>query len=179
MKTLISLILTAFIFVSTAPMAFAEQHNAAVAEQGYDCPMHPEVKGAKGDTCPKCGMNLEPVAHHVMAKHHGKDCDKCPHHQHAKADKVGGYECPMHPEMKGAKGDTCPKCGMNLEEAKTAKTGKSCDNCPKHKHQHDMAKQGYHCPMHPEVKGAKGDSCPKCGMFLEPVASADSGHKHH
>lgn len=28
--------------------------------KNYTCPMHPEVLGKKGDTCPKCGMNLVP-----------------------------------------------------------------------------------------------------------------------
>ncbi|MES2777665.1 MAG: heavy metal-binding domain-containing protein [Bacteroidota bacterium] len=27
-------------------------------EQAYACPMHPEVKGKKGDKCPKCEMEL-------------------------------------------------------------------------------------------------------------------------
>ncbi|MEZ4930183.1 MAG: heavy metal-binding domain-containing protein [Chitinophagales bacterium] len=31
-------------------------------EETYACPMHPEVKGQKGDTCSKCGMDLEAVA---------------------------------------------------------------------------------------------------------------------
>ncbi len=26
----------------------------------YTCPMHPEVKGAENETCPKCGMHLMP-----------------------------------------------------------------------------------------------------------------------
>lgn len=28
----------------------------------YSCPMHPEVKGAKGDQCPECGMDLEVIS---------------------------------------------------------------------------------------------------------------------
>ena len=28
------------------------------------------------------------------------------------------YACPMHPEIKGKKGDNCSKCGMSLTEAK-------------------------------------------------------------
>lgn len=33
-----------------------------VAEQLFACPMHPEVKGKKGEKCSKCGMDLtEPV----------------------------------------------------------------------------------------------------------------------
>lgn len=29
--------------------------------KNFVCPMHPEIKGSKGDKCPKCGMNLEPA----------------------------------------------------------------------------------------------------------------------
>ncbi|MCT1530980.1 hypothetical protein M3B46_08245 [Sphingobacterium daejeonense] len=39
-------------------------HNHKVQNNGgtnnYTCPMHPEVRGNKGDKCPKCGMNLVP-----------------------------------------------------------------------------------------------------------------------
>ena len=36
-------------------------HNAEPATQqgAYACPMHPEVTGKEGDSCPKCGMDLE------------------------------------------------------------------------------------------------------------------------
>ena len=63
--------------VNTAPMSLDEiiaDIAAAHAEgkevdsmeddtrdDGYTCPMHPEVRGGPGDRCPKCGMNLEPV----------------------------------------------------------------------------------------------------------------------
>ncbi|MGH2594345.1 MAG: permease [Actinomycetota bacterium] len=30
-------------------------------DDGYACPMHPEVRGRASDRCPKCGMDLEPV----------------------------------------------------------------------------------------------------------------------
>jgi len=40
-----------------------EQHDPSVASHDgdhiYACPMHPEVTGKEGDTCPKCGMKLE------------------------------------------------------------------------------------------------------------------------
>ncbi len=28
------------------------------------------------------------------------------------------FSCPMHPDVTGKKGDTCPQCGMDLEETK-------------------------------------------------------------
>ncbi|WP_207515799.1 heavy metal-binding domain-containing protein [Longitalea luteola] len=38
-----------------------EHHQHAEAATVYACPMHPEVTGKKGDKCPTCGMDLEPV----------------------------------------------------------------------------------------------------------------------
>ncbi len=35
------------------------QHGEAGHEHTYACPMHPEVTGAEGSACPKCGMKLE------------------------------------------------------------------------------------------------------------------------
>ncbi|QSX35575.1 hypothetical protein JYB87_00240 [Shewanella avicenniae] len=77
-------------------------------------------------------------------------------HQHAAAAET--YSCPMHPEVTGKKGDSCPKCGMTLVKAEPAV---------------------YHCPMHPEVKGHKGDSCPKCGMNLQPAKEMSHGEMKH
>ncbi|WP_443271713.1 copper-transporting P-type ATPase [Variovorax sp. JS1663] len=46
----------------------------------------------------------------------------------------------------------------------------------------------YTCPMHPEVRQVGPGKCPKCGMFLEPVAAPSAhaakagdphGHQHH
>lgn len=34
------------------------------------------------------------------------------------SDATAQYACPMDPEIKGAKGDKCSKCGMDLEEVK-------------------------------------------------------------
>lgn len=33
-------------------------------------------------------------------------------------DMQYSYACPMHPDIKGEKGDKCSKCGMDLEEIK-------------------------------------------------------------
>ena len=34
--------------------------GTAPADEGYACPMHPEVRGGPEDRCPECGMRLEP-----------------------------------------------------------------------------------------------------------------------
>lgn len=36
-------------------------HTEAGHHHTYACPMHPDVTGKEGDTCPKCGMKLEPT----------------------------------------------------------------------------------------------------------------------
>ncbi|QDF65722.1 hypothetical protein FJQ87_02685 [Shewanella sp. SNU WT4] len=157
-------ILLTFFFAVSMPTAFAADHSHAAHAASHSCPMHPEVTGVKGDSCPKCGMDLTQTS--ASGKSHcpskKADGDKCPsakqahHGQHAQHTP---YDCPMHPEVTGVKGDSCPKCGMDLEPVATAAT-------------HD-------CPMHPEVTGVKGDSCPKCGMDLEAKQTSASKKTHH
>lgn len=72
MKTLTNLALIAFLLSSSSVFATATPHehqhdnaNPQQQAQTYVCPMHPEVTGNKGDTCPKCGMDLEPKATEV------------------------------------------------------------------------------------------------------------------
>ncbi len=36
----------------------ATPHNHEMAEMVYACPMHPDVTGEEGGTCPRCGMTL-------------------------------------------------------------------------------------------------------------------------
>jgi P-type Cu+ transporter len=62
----------------------------------YTCPMHPEVLADRPGSCPKCGMNLEPV----MPK---------------PSEPRAVYTCPMHPEIEQEHSGECPKCGMPLE----------------------------------------------------------------
>ena len=170
MKTLISLILSAFILVSIVPAVSAHEHSqeqkhAQHHEMKADhaCPMHPEVTGEKGDTCPKCGMNLTAV----KSASNGQSCDNCPHHKggaHKHGATADTHACPMNPAITGNEGDTCPKCGMNLEPM--------------------QAKADTHaCPMNSKITGNEGDTCPKCGMNLKPMqAKADTKpavkHKH-
>ena len=63
------------------------------------------------------------------------------------------FTCPMHPEVREAKTDSCPKCGMSLEPLTVS--------APKEKVE-------YTCPMHPEIIRDGPGSCPFCGMALEP-----------
>ncbi len=62
----------------------------------YTCPMHPEVRQKGPDTCPKCGMALEP--------------ESIP-----EPKTQTEYVCPMHPEVVQDHPGNCPKCGMALE----------------------------------------------------------------
>lgn len=57
--------------------------------------MHPEIRHVGPDSCPKCGMALEPVSA-------------------APATKIE-YTCPMHPEIVRDAPGSCPICGMALE----------------------------------------------------------------
>lgn len=38
----------------------SHDHESNDREQGYACPMHPEITGKEGDECSKCGMKLLP-----------------------------------------------------------------------------------------------------------------------
>lgn len=58
------------------------------------------------------------------------------------------YICPMHADITSDKPGKCPKCGMDLSEAKV------------------KSKMTYTCPMHPNVISDKSGKCPKCGMDL-------------
>jgi Cu(I)/Ag(I) efflux system membrane fusion protein len=88
----------------------------------YICPMHPHIKGEKGDTCPICNMYLEPQVNDSAKsdahKHHEGHNSKHENHKMSDTKSQGDYICPMCPSVKGHKGDTCPHCNMNLEPAK-------------------------------------------------------------
>jgi Cu+-exporting ATPase len=65
---------------------------------------------------------------------------------------TGAYICPMCPEVRSAKPEACPRCGMALEpEMPTSAT-----------------RVEYTCPMHPEIVRSGPGHCPICGMALEP-----------
>ena len=66
------------------------------ASAGYTCPMHPEVREPHAESCPKCGMALEPVTPSALQVR-------------------TEWTCPMHPEIVRDTPGSCPICGMALE----------------------------------------------------------------
>ncbi len=83
----------------------------------------------------------------------------CCHHEgaaHAEAAQPAGegrWFCPMCPGVESDHPDTCPKCGMALEQEIAVAPA---------------ARTEYVCPMHPEVVQDHPGNCPICGMTLEP-----------
>jgi Cu+-exporting ATPase len=65
---------------------------------------------------------------------------------------AGAYVCPMCPEVRSAKPDACPRCGMALEPAMPVAA----------------TRVEYTCPMHPQIVRPGPGHCPICGMALEP-----------
>src|SRR5687768_11921513 len=65
MKKLITILLSGFVLTACSnekaseKEATANTQSEAGHEHTYRCPMHPEVTGKEGDTCPECGMKLE------------------------------------------------------------------------------------------------------------------------
>ncbi|TFB11784.1 heavy metal translocating P-type ATPase [Candidatus Marinimicrobia bacterium MT.SAG.3] len=70
-------------------------HHESDTKVIYVCPMHPEIKKMGPDSCPTCGMGLEPLEPVIVTKQE--------------------YVCPMHPEVVKDEQGSCPICGMALE----------------------------------------------------------------
>jgi Cu(I)/Ag(I) efflux system membrane fusion protein len=245
-----------------APQAEPAAAASSPAKAGaYVCPMHPQIRGDAGDSCPICGMRLvqrapadadasrmttPAVAEAAPTDlHHGHDHG--PDQEHADATTsapalpaataapalpgtaaadtqadtradTGGYVCPMHPQIRGDAGDSCPICGMRLVQRAPADAGASRMTTPAvaeaaptdlhHGHDHGPDREhadvttsapalpaataapalpgtagadtradtgAYVCPMHPQIRGDAGDSCPICGMALvRREASSDA-----
>jgi P-type Cu+ transporter len=81
--------------VPAPPASAASAPSSSTAAVAYVCPMCPEVRSAKPDACPRCGMALEPE-------------------MPVAATRVE-YTCPMHPEIIRPGPGNCPICGMALE----------------------------------------------------------------
>ncbi len=74
----------------------ADKQKAGQDNAEYTCPMDPEIRQIGPDSCPKCGMALEPV--NVTAPVTRTE-----------------WTCPMHPEIVRSEPGSCPICGMALE----------------------------------------------------------------
>ena len=91
----------------------------------------------------------------------------------------------MHPEVVSDAPGQCPKCGMNLVPQEAVADEHSGHAHAAHDHtSHDHTTHSdttaqYICPMHPEVTSNEPGSCPKCGMFLVPVADEPKDHSGH
>ncbi len=136
-------------------------------------PIVDEGENTNPNIDPVCGMTVDEITPHHL-EHAGQHYRFCSRHclekfQENPADyikpaaapivqtsqavqPVGGYTCPMHPEVRQAVPGSCPKCGMALEPINPS----------------IPAAIEYTCPMHPQIVRSEPGSCPICGMALEP-----------
>ncbi len=160
--------------------------------------MEHTAKSASSVKDPVCGMNVEPITAKHKLDHAGKTyffcCASCLEKFRARPDEylgprpaaaaglhvvnitpaatkaaaakglpatpaaappegAGAYVCPMCPEVRSAKPDACPRCGMALEREMPVAAATRVE---------------YTCPMHPEIVRPGPGHCPICGMALEP-----------
>jgi len=69
-------------------------------------------------------------------------------------------------------------CGSKSEQTKE-EGQTSIDSTDQDQMKGDTTALVYACPMHPDVTGKEGDTCPKCNMKLEPVKDADTTKHEH
>lgn len=126
----------------------------------YTCPMHPEIVQDEPGNCPKCGMTLV-VREAATSPHAGHAMPEQDHKAHAQTQSDPMTE--GHDHTKSA------RSGHGAGHSHGSMTHAAEENPAQ-----------YTCPMHPDVVSDDPGSCPKCGMFLVPVAQAGAhaGHDH-
>lgn len=139
-----------------------------------------QAQRSQAATDPVCGMSVDPKSaagsfaykgetYYFCAKHCLQKFQQDPEHylnnppqsmmvqpisiQRKAPAAKGDFTCPMHPEVRTDKSDSCPKCGMALEPLNVIPPRQKVE---------------YTCPMHPEIVRDEPGSCPICGMALEP-----------
>lgn len=81
-------------------------------ETMYTCPMPKDsVFSDKPGKCPKCGMDLIPMA--APNTHNSMNMAD------STQSTVKAYSCPMHPQVQSDTAGSCPICGMQLEKTKS------------------------------------------------------------
>lgn len=55
----------------------------------------------------------------------------------------------------------------------------SCGPSQKTEEQENHEAMDHTCPMHPEVRGKEGETCPHCGMALEKIEQNETDHGAH
>lgn len=93
-KKLILLLSFLWLIGCQSPQQEHQKKDSTLTAVGYTCPMPEDsVFSNKPGSCPKCGMDLEPMPPHAVL-----------------------YTCPMPEDsVFSDKAGTCPKCGMDLE----------------------------------------------------------------
>ncbi|MCL1045401.1 hypothetical protein L2737_08690 [Shewanella electrodiphila] len=170
MKNIIYIVLSLFLISSTVQVATAAHHNVAEQQQSHACPMHPEVTGQNGDTCPKCGMNLE-HAHQADGDHcpnKGK-CEKC-------ANKAKCDNC------KGCKGEgKCNKCAnkAKCENCKGCKSEGKCDKCANQAKCENCKGEGKCDKCANKAKSENCKGCKECKGCKGCAKKGDHAHKNY
>lgn len=67
--------------------------------------------------------------------------------------------------------------GCTQPKSETVNTQSNADTTQQGAMEMDTASMAYSCPMHPDMKGKKGDKCSKCDMMLTKTGEAKQ-HEH-